>query len=472
MTLLAKVRQTVEKFGLLARGDRVVIAVSGGPDSVALLQLLVDLRVALGLALHVAHLNHRLRPEAGEDERFVREMAAALGTPVTVHSADVRALAAAQRWSLEEAGRQARYAFFERVVTEVGAQRVATGHTRDDQVETVAMRLLQGSSWETLAGIPRARPLGRAVVVRPLLEITHAELEGYLRERGIAWRDDVTNRDRRMLRNWVRWTLLPALESTRPQTGILVSQMGEVMRAGEQFLSGLAQQALGHLKGQDRDGVRLALDAFRSLPPVLQRRIVRLAVQEVAGTNRPLPGVVEDRAVRLFASGHPGDQVDLGIAVARRDYDALEFVPPQPAPPQREYRLSVPGEVAADAFRLVVSAEVLDRSAAPDPAISRPDEVYLDATAVGSELRVRPWRKGDRFTPLGLRGRKKVHDFFVDEKVPRWERARIPLIGDAHGRILWVVGRRIAEPGRVTARTEQVVRVRIRPVDAAQGTPA
>src|SRR5213592_2426336 len=213
-----KVRHTIKKFDLLRAGDTVVVAVSGGADSVALLHLLRGLQDEYALALHIAHLNHRLRPEAGADAEFVRQMAVNLGIPVTVEEVDVTARAAQEKRSLEDAGRQARYEFFARVAASVRASRVATAHTQDDQVETVAMRFLRGTAWEMLAGIPACRRLGAANVVRPLLETTRAELLGYLRHQEIAWRDDVTNRDQRFLRNWVRLTWLPALEARHSQS--------------------------------------------------------------------------------------------------------------------------------------------------------------------------------------------------------------------------------------------------------------
>jgi len=220
-----KVRHTIQKFDLLRAGDTVVVAVSGGSDSVALLHLLRGLQDEYALALHIAHLNHRLRPEAGADAEFVRQMAVNLGIPVTVEEVDVAARAAQEKRSLEDAGRQARYEFFARVAAAVRASRVATAHTQDDQVETVAMRFLRGTAWEMLAGIPASRRLGATTVARPLLETTRAELLGYLRRQEIAWRDDATNRDQRFLRNWVRLTWLPALEARHPQSRSLLLEM-------------------------------------------------------------------------------------------------------------------------------------------------------------------------------------------------------------------------------------------------------
>lgn len=450
------------------RGERVVVGVSGGADSVALLRTLCDLRSELNLTLHVAHLDHGLRPGSAEDAAFVLQMAAGLQVPTTVESVDVASLARAQKTSVEDAGRRARYAFFERVAVAVGAGAVATGHTRDDQVETVAMRLLRPAPWEGLAGIPPARPLGGIRVIRPLLEVTRAEIVDFLASANVEWRDDPTNRDVRIDRNWVRLELLPALEASHPHGRQLLWNLGETARAADQLLAAHAEQASARISRRAGSGIRFALDAFRGHPPDLQRRMLRWAVREVAGTSGTLPAVVEKQGARLAAGGRAGDEVDLGLCVLRCGYEMLEVVPPQPAPPTIEYRLAVPGEVVAEAFGMVISAELLDGGWGGQISV-RPDDVVLDAAAAGSELRIRSWRRGDRFTPLGLRGKKKVHDLFVDEKVPRWERGRIPLLTDAQGRILWVVGRRIADAGRVTDATRRVVRLRARPLTSPEG---
>ncbi|OLD61051.1 MAG: tRNA lysidine(34) synthetase TilS, partial [Armatimonadetes bacterium 13_1_40CM_3_65_7] len=263
--LLDDVRRTIERFGLLRPDNTVVVAVSGGADSVALLHLLADLRHEYALVLRVAHLNHRLRPDAGADAEFVRQTATNLAIPITVEEVDVSARAAAQKRSLEDAGRQARYEFFARVAGMTGAGCIATAHTQDDQVETVAMRLLQGAAWETLAGIPTSRRLGEATVVRPLIETTRAEILRYLQDRRATWRDDPTNRDQRFLRNWVRLTWLPVLEARHPQIRGLLSEAGRLAGASDKFFEETASMVLGqaHREGQT---IQFPLGALRDLP--------------------------------------------------------------------------------------------------------------------------------------------------------------------------------------------------------------
>jgi len=454
-----KVRRTIERFGLLRMGNTVVVAVSGGADSVALLHLLADLRDEYALVLHVAHLNHRLRSDAGADAEFVRQTATKLGIPGTVEEADVSARAAAEKRSLEDAGRQARYEFFARVAGTLGAGGIATAHTQDDQVETVAMRLLQGAAWEALAGIPASRRLGAATVVRPLIETTRAEILRYLQDRRIAWRDDPTNRDQRFLRNWVRLTWLPALQARHPQTRDLLSEAGRLAGAADKLFEETASMVLGQAQ-RGGQTIQFPLDALRGLPQDVRQRVIRLAASEVSGTEVTPQDVVAVRAHDV-ATGRVGREVRLERCVVRRGYQSVEVSLDTPAV-SREYRLMVPGEVEAGDFGVGISAEVLDRSSLPAMIGGRSGEVYLDASVVGSKLVIRSWQRGDKISPLGLRGTKKVHDIFVDGKIPRWERSRIPLVADAGGQILWVVGLAIADSAKVTVASTRVVRLRAR----------
>ncbi len=463
--LVDKVWRTVEAHCLVEPGDGVVVAVSGGPDSVALLHALADLAPRRRWRLHVAHLNHRLRPEASDDAAFVREMAERLGVPVTVEEADVRALAVAEKRSLEDAGRRARYDFLARVAASTGAGRVAIAHTRDDLVETVAMRLLQGAVWEEAGGIPIRRPLGAAEVVRPLLECTRQEILAFLRERGVRWRDDPSNRDLRPLRNRIRWQILPDLDRRAPALREVLADLGRLTAETSRWLDGLAADAFARAAVPASCGVRLPVSAFVGHCPDVRRRLLRLAVARVAGTAARMSRVEQEGAYEV-ALGRPGRQAAGAGWVVRRAYDAVEVVVPPPPAETGEYRLPVPGRVAAEALGVEVRAEVVERAAVPRLSVE-PALAYLDAAAAGAELVVRPWRRGDRMVPLGLRGSRKVHDIYVDAKVPRWQRSRMPVVTDTAGRILWVVGCRVAEAARVTEGSRQVVRLRVEPLQPA-----
>jgi tRNA(Ile)-lysidine synthase len=457
MDLLDQVRKTIDRHGLLSEGEAVVVGVSGGADSVALLHVLHQLTPALRLGLHVAHLHHGLRRGADEDARFVEQTAGALGLPCTVERADVAGLARAGRHSLEAAGRLARYDFFGRVAGAIGAAAIAVGHTRDDQIETVLMRLQQGGPWELLAGM-RPRRIGSGIpVIRPMLDIPRTEIRRFLEDQGRAWREDPTNLDLSIPRNRARHLDLPALKSADPAWPQTLWRLGESARLCADVLDRLSGNLYGHLRSEGDGGIVIALDALRALPAPLARRVLRRAASELAGTSRPLPRVLEERMLRAVAVARPGTEVVGDHAAVRVGYGEVEIGPPA-AYADAEYRLGVPGEVRAELFRRVFAASIEPRREPSDDA----DEAFLDAACVALPLCIRPWRPGDVFRPLGLSGKKKVQDFFVDAKVPRWRRRRTPLVVDARGEIVWVVGHRIADPCRVRAGTEQILRLRVR----------
>src|SRR2546422_7755548 len=354
--------RTIERFGLLRTGDPVVVAVSGGADSVALLHLLADLRDEYALVLRIAHLNRRLRPDAGADAEFVRQTATNLGIPITVEEVDVSARAAAQKRSLEDAGRRARYEFFARVAGTMGAGCIATAHTQDDQVETVAMRLLQGAAWETLAGIPTSRRLGAATVVRPRFETTGGEIFPHLQDRHVTWRDDPTNRDRRFLRNWVRLTWLPALEARHPQTRGLLSEAGRLAGAADKFFEEMATVVLGqaHREGQT---IQFPLGALGDLPQDVRQRVIRLAASEVSGTEVTPHDVVAIRGDDV-ATGRVGRDVRLERCGVRRGHQSVE-VSMGTAAVARADRLVGPGEGGAGDLGIALPAGGGCRSSLP-----------------------------------------------------------------------------------------------------------
>jgi len=450
-----------------APGVTLLVAVSGGSDSVALLALLCDLRSQLGIKLHVVHVNHGLRPDADKDADWVQDLATSLNVPVTIESVDVRALARMEKRSLEDAGRTARYHVFERLAKYLGARFIATAHTRDDHVETVLMRLLQNARWEALTGIPLARPLGAAMVIRPVRELTRAELIADLRARRLGWREDPTNLDRRILRNRIRRDVLPALVNQDPHLTGILAITGEVIGDSKVFLWSLSQRTLVQMARQNGTRLALPLDEFRRYPREVQRCLVTMSFEAVTGMDQPLSYVVQEDVIRLGTGSLPGRELNLPTCLVRRGYDALEFLPPQQAARPARYTLPIPGRVIAEAFGVILTAERMIRSDAEKAGV-RSDCEYFDGREIGSPLEIRPWQPGDWLIPAGLRGKKKLQDLFVDAKVPRWDRGRIPLVVDPQGRIVWVIGHRVGEPTRVTAATTEIVRICVSPIPMAR----
>jgi tRNA(Ile)-lysidine synthase len=271
---------------------------------------------------------------------------------------------------------------------------------------------------------------------------------------------DATNRDQQFLRNWVRLTWLPSLDARTPQARGLLWEIGSVARDADQLV-GKAATRMVEAARRTRTTITFGLDALRDLPSDVARRAVRVAIRQIGGTELPLRDV---RAVENLdvAAAKVGQEVRVGRCVVRRGYETVE-VTTAGQDAVRAYELPVPGRVDARDFGVVLTAEVLDRSSLPQVVSGRSDAVYLDARAVGAALVVRSWRRGDRVSPLGLRGSKKVHDIFVDKKVPRWQRSRVPLVTDASGQILWIVGHAIADAAKVTPASAKVVQLRVGP---------
>jgi len=477
MNVSATVLRTVRRHSLFARGGRVLVALSGGADSVALVYLLRELQADGELRIvGVAHFNHQLRgAEADGDEAFCRALADGLDLPFDAGRADVRALARDQKRSIEDAARVARYAFLETAADRLGADAIAVAHSRDDQAETFLLRLIRGAGPRGLAGIlPRS---GR--VVRPLIDIARVDLRRYAAERGLAFREDSTNADVSIPRNRVRHELIPYLErECSPGIVDVLAREAAIARDDENHLQAeaivLASSIV--LRTTDQDRVRLKPDAtlsvdragLTSLHPALAARVARLALWGMAPghfigyehVERFLEFARDARpGAALSLPGqqatHRGARIVLGPEPARMGADA--------APPDAfRFPLSIPGEVTLSTQGWAVSAERLEGSAGT-PWTARGPAVAVAAAPLNLPLAIRSRRAGDRFRPLGLGGRgKKLQDFLVDRKIPREMRDSLPLVVDGHDKIVWVVGECVAEDFRVTEPSQGVILLKAR----------
>lgn len=455
--LAGRVARAIERDRLIPRGGRVLAALSGGADSVALSMLLAEAAATGGYVLAgLVHVNHGLRGEASEeDERFCRALAATIGVPIAVERVDVGALARAEGISLEHAGHRARYAVYERVAAERRADRVATGHTRDDLAETVLLRLVRGAGPGALAGIrPRA-----GHVVRPLLGVSRQELREHLARRGQPYREDESNRDLRMTRNRVRHRLLPLLaREFSPSIAETLAREATIARAEADWIDGLANERAAAFVTYDGDVVTVDGRALRSEPLAVARRVARAALERAAGRGRAgfahVERLLEFAASTGAESGRAAPRADFpGCRVERRD-GCLVLRPaaagrrPVAAPRVFDYALAVPGEVTVPEAGLIVSAE--PATTMPASLRARGQTVAVAAGGLTPPLTVRSWRPGDALRPLGLGGRKKLQDLFVDRKVARGARGTVPIVTDRRRGIVWVVGHTVAEDVRVT----------------------
>jgi tRNA(Ile)-lysidine synthase len=466
MKLSQRVARTIRRHSLLARGGRVLVAVSGGPDSVVLVHLLLELQAMGDLTVAgLAHFNHQLRGvDADEDEAFCRAMADTLGLPIDVDRAAVATAARSAGRSIEDVARELRYAFLDRIANARGADAIAVGHSLDDQAETFLLRLIRGAGSRGLASIlPRA---GR--VIRPLIDIARQDLRDYAADRALPFRTDATNDDLSIPRNRVRHELIPYLEREfTPGISRVLAREAAVAREDEDRLQQEAIDFAGSIV-LSRTGGKTELDAvgLRSLHPALAARVARHALAAEAPSR--FIGFDHVSALLQLAGGSEGDAIDLPGQRAVRRGALIVLGPPPPrrrdGGEENSFRvsLSIPGEVTLDKQGWMVSAERLDSLAAGGPGPARAAQVVVAADPVALPLAIRSRRRGDRFCPLGLGHRKKLQDFLVDRKIPRETRDSLPLVVDGRDRIVWVVGESVAEDFRVTEPSRGVILLKAR----------
>ena len=474
MDLLARVRQFVRHHDLARPATRVVVALSGGSDSVALAHLLRELAGAGELqVVGVAHFNHQLRPSADADERFTRAAADSLGWPIFCDREDVAARARRERRSIENAAHAARHAFFERARQHFQADVVALGHTRDDQAETVLLRLLRGAGPRGLAAMqPR-----RGALVRPLLACRRAELRSYLRERQAAFVDDESNADTSIPRNRVRAELLPLLESRfNPNIVDVLADEAEITRETADWMETSADALLAAAGRPEAGEGRLTLDidTLLAAPAAVRRLAVWRAMRASSAGRTVAFGHVEavlrlmqETGARVDAPGHQVHRLGSQIVLTRRPPGTTGRWedPGNRANPTNlfKYWLSIPGEVALPEAGCVVSAERAVGSGV-GAIVSNGSVALVRSDSCTGDLAVRNRRPGDRFSPAGVGGRKKLQDFFVDRKVARRQRDSVPLVVDETDRIVWVAGYGIDEAFRVTDPAQAVLILRLRQV--------
>lgn len=437
-------------YRLLEPGEGIVVAVSGGADSVVLLHCLLRLCAQYSLTLHVAHFDHGLRETSRQDALFVEDLAASWGLSATTETWK----GGAQRGrSLAAEARGGRYRFLDELASQVGATKIALGHHRDDQAETVLLHLLRGSGLRGLRGM---LPLKEGRLVRPLLGVGREDIEGYAKAHKLSFLEDPSNRDLRYLRNRIRWQLLPLLQRDyNPSIARTLARMAAHVAEDEGYLEEGAGQTFNALVDFQGSRICMSLGALRGLAPAIRRRILERAIWSIA------PGVYLTTAhleavERLTVPGGPSAVTLPRNQRAWRSGGFLYLGRPVGVGRSSVHEeLRVPGETVIREWGVQMEATILPRSLAELPP-NGPDRAYLDWQQVLPPLAVRSWRPGDRFRPLGLKGNKKLQDLFVDAKVPREQRERVPVVVDQKG-ILWIPGFRIDERGRVGGATEQVL---------------
>lgn len=450
----------IERHSLLEEGDPVLVAVSGGVDSMTCLSILRR----LDYDVHAFHVNYGLRDGADADEELVRRWCDAQepSVPLTVVSLDAEARTESESESLQEAARRLRYDALGEKAREVGASAVATGHHRDDQAETLLLNLLRGSGPEGLAGMRPARPLQEAPAVsliRPLLDVSRDDIEAYAEAVDLPWRTDPTNRSPNYDRGVLRTDILPRLdeqfEGVRERLARSATLMGEYV---DQALRPALDDRMGAAYTECERGGWLSLDALREEPPVWRRRLLLEALRRTLPDASYSSAMAEELDALLEAQ--VGRRLEVGEGTVWREREGLRFLPdaalPEPMVPTA-VDWGEPISIPQGILRVERCADRPSSLDSGDPFVA-----YADADRLGEDLTVRTWADGDRIRPLGLDGSKSVSDLLTDARVPSHRRKRVCVLCTAE-HIAWVIGHRLDRRVRLRPDTDRVVRLVLRP---------
>jgi len=462
VSLIDQVLIYIQKNNMLREKENVLVGVSGGPDSIALLHILWVLKDKLKISLHVAHLNHLLRgDDAAADALLVQKFAHDHNLPCTVESIDIRRLQKQTGLCLQEAAREARFSFFERLSRCYQINKVALGHHADDQAETILLNLLRGAGLDGLKGISPVR----GIYVRPLLEVRRHQIEDFCRGNSLPTRLDLSNLKPVYTRNRIRLTLLPLLEREyNPRLVNALVRLGNICREENDFLEQLALEAYRKIAEEKNEGeVILPKLPFLAQPLSVRRRLLRLAWRQISGETKELSYDHVERLLML--QDDPGEgALDLpgGVRAKNEAGNVWIFKYRRPRKfPSYEYYLTVPGITSLPGIEQEILAELIPVEQAPPFKMLSPKEALIDYDMVKDPLLVRCRKEGDVFAPLGLGGTMKLKKFLIDQKIPRERRDLLPLVVNGK-EIIWVGGLRLAERWKVTEKTTLCLYLRLR----------
>ncbi|MGC9346875.1 MAG: tRNA lysidine(34) synthetase TilS [Anaerolineae bacterium] len=484
MDLLREVEAYIDRHQLIEPGERIVVGVSGGADSVALLHILRRLAPSRELDLHVAHLNHSIRGAAAEEDMtFVANLAKALQLPCTIETLDVPKLSRCMKLTIEEAARRARYGFLCQVAERESARYVAVAHHADDQAETVLMHLLRGAGPAGLRGMLPSTPLRDyrllpasvkappgLELLRPLLGVSRADIEAYCQQYELETRFDTSNLDTTYFRNQLRHEVIPYLANISPKISERLWNLAEIVRADykllEEFVA-VARDTL--LQEAHADALVFDLARWREQPLAIQRAVVRQSAYELRRSLRDVDFDHVEHAVDIAQKGETGAQALLprGLTVTVgytslmiADADALHLPSERPwLTPGTEIPVAVPGVTPLQNGWALHAREVTHWNYETIVRNPNPLAAWMDSDAFEASPILRTRREGDRFHPQGMPSEMRLSDFLINVKLPRRWRDHLPLL-EADGEILWVSGVRLSEEALVDRETESVVYLR------------
>jgi tRNA(Ile)-lysidine synthase len=460
-TFLKRVKRTIDRDHLLEKGDRLIVGVSAGIDSMVLLHVLNACRQDFELSLIVAHVNHGFRPaEAEKEAQLVRRASERLGLPFEYGQFCVKEFQKAQGLSPQDAARRLRFRFFSDLLQKHRADKIALGHHADDQVETVLLRLLRGCGLQGLTGMKSIR---QGKVIRPLLERWKEEIESFARENEIPYLQDASNLKGGYLRNRIRLELIPSIEAEyQSNVKAVLLKTSAILREEDDYLEREAEKAYQEIVHEEQGGFVCNLPAFQSLHRSIQRRILQKMLGRVDGEEGEWLDVDPIRRRMIQSSPSFLQELPQGLLFERR-YDAV-FLKKGRVEPNRPFDviLRCPGRTLLGEIGREVVVDEIEGSDLLEGLEGSPNIALMDRQTLQFPLKMRNFMPGDRFQPLGLKGTEKLKKFFIDHKVPRQDRMKVPLLISGE-RIAWVAGYRVDERVKVTGKTRRILKVSLLP---------
>lgn len=457
MRILDKFKESINRWDMLKKRDRVIVACSGGPDSVALLFLLNQIKEKYNLKLFVAHINHKLRgKESDKDERFVRDLAKRLNYSFYTKSFDVKMLAKKDKLSIEECARRLRYDYLNKLSTRLKATKIALGHNADDQAETILMRLIRGAGSLGLSGIP---PVS-GKLIRPLLEVKRKEIEKFLRENKLLFRLDSSNLRKDYLRNRIRLELLPYLKKNyNPRIVDTLNRTASILSAQGNYLSKEISKIFEQISKKGKRKISLDLYKLFNYDISLRREILRFAIEKTGGGAFRADFEKIERILDLARQRKSGKRVflteNLLAEVSSKHLNLYQL-----EKTTRPLQVVFPGITEYNSFGVTIESQLVARKNLPEKPYSKDQMMaFLDWDKLKPPFVLRNPETGDRFKPLGMKGTKSLKEFLTDLKVPRYEKEKV-LVLTSSGRIFWVIGYRIGDEFKVTQRTNMILKLK------------
>jgi len=452
--MIKKVLKTIEKYKLLDKKDRVVAALSGGADSTALLVALTQISKKLNFDIIVAHYNHGLRgTRSDKEEKYSQELATKSGLIFVSGKMDFKLRQ--KGVSQEDFYRKQRYQFLNKIAEDYNAQKIALGHNIQDQAETVLLNLLRGSGLDGLKGI---LPMREGKFIRPLIEVSRAEIVAFLNEAGISYCQDSSNDSNIYLRNKIRSELIPYLkEKFNPKIVENLAQMSEILRQDDDFILNFVQETLKSPYIQNQpDGISLDIDYLKGLAPAIRSRLFKEILESMNPEKNGFSFINIKALERLAQLAESGKRISLPLGIeAKREYDKLILTRDNASLSQvdYEYPVNIPGIIHVKETNRTISIEKIPRDKMD---LQNKEKVYLDLDKIQQTIVLRNRRDGDRFQPLGMKGRQKIKSLFINQKISRDKRNEVMLLVDQNS-VIWIENMHLSDRVKISPQTKNVL---------------